>query len=149
MRMVSEDEISLFRDAKNHIPKQGRRDCDLILLSKVRKKIINKVKKVRTAGIGALGGLVLARAVGKGTTLKVVRFPSGRLKKLFTRGAKRRRIVKVVGISAPGSRCNPSKVRRAGESKGGSPVTSSSQRVRSRVGKQGIEEAVPLEALTA
>ncbi len=68
MIMVSEDEISLFRDAKNHIPKQGRRYCDLILLSKVRNKISNEVKKVITAGIGALGGLVLARSVGKGVT---------------------------------------------------------------------------------
>ncbi|KAK7375862.1 hypothetical protein VNO78_35175 [Psophocarpus tetragonolobus] len=39
---------------------------------------------------------------GRNPTLKVVRFPSGRLKKLFTIGTKRR-IVKVVGISAPGS----------------------------------------------
>ncbi|KAA3486920.1 cytochrome c oxidase subunit 2 [Gossypium australe] len=34
----------------------------------VRNKISNKVKKARTAGIGALGGFVLARAVGKGVT---------------------------------------------------------------------------------
>lgn len=47
MRMVSEDEISFFRDAKNHIPKQGRRDCDLILLPKVRNKISNKIKNCR------------------------------------------------------------------------------------------------------
>ncbi|KAK8701395.1 hypothetical protein V6N13_019782 [Hibiscus sabdariffa] len=38
------------------------------------------------------------------------------------------------------SRCNLSKVRRAGESNGGSPVTSSSQRVRSSY--RGIEEVV-------
>ncbi|KAK7405664.1 hypothetical protein VNO78_07249 [Psophocarpus tetragonolobus] len=39
---------------------------------------------------------------GHNPTLKVVWFPSGRLKKLFIIGTKRR-IVKVVGISAPGS----------------------------------------------